>query len=517
MEMEKGKNVDNDQLVLEQKAYEIKDTNPKDYNLYKDIQIRTEGMIYLGVVGPVRTGKSTFIKRFMDLLVLPFMDNAYEKERTMDEMPQSGIGKTITTTEPKFIPKEAASVTLQGGISLKVRLVDCVGFLIPGAAGALEAETERMVKTPWSDEEMPFAKAAEIGTEKVIKDHSTIGIAVFSDGSFGEFSRNDFAEAEDKTVRQLKQSGKPFIIILNSTKPYSSETGKMADGLKNKYGVTVLPMNCAQMKSDDVKKILEESLYEFPVSQVEFYMPRWMEMLPSDHEMKQSFMKTIRELMKSVTTMHQFMNQELVWDCPYIQEMRIDDISLADGIIKIQLDVHDKYYYEMLSDMMEQKIENEYQLMKLLKEFAAMKKEYVKVENALEQVRLRGYGVVTPETDEIVLSQPEVIRHGNKYGVKIKAESPSIHMIRANVETEIAPIVGSEEQAKDLISYIQDNSSEESGIWNTNIFGKTVEQLVQDGIHGKINRMGDECQLKLQDTMQKIVNDSNGKVICIII
>ena len=240
-------------------------------------------------------------------------------------------------------------------------------------------------------------------------------------------------------------------------------------------------------------------------------------MLPSDHEMKQSFMKTIRELMKSVTTMQQFMNQELVWECPYIQEMRIDDISLADGIIKIQLDVHDKYYYEMLSDMMEQKIENEYQLMKLLKEFAAMKKEYVKVENALEQVRLRGYGVVTPETDEIVLSQPEVIRHGNKYGVKIKAESPSIHMIRANVETEIAPIVGSEEQAKDLISYIQDNSSEESGIWNTNIFGKTVEQLVQDGIHGKINRMGDECQLKLQDTMQKIVNDSNGKVICIII
>ena len=324
-------------------------------------------------------------------------------------------------------------------------------------------------------------------------------------------------EAEDKTVKQLKESGKPFIIILNSTKPYSEDTVKIADMLRGKYNVTVLPINCAQMKSVDVKKILEESLYEFPVSQVEFYMPRWMEMLPSDHEMKQSFMKTIRELMKSVTTMQQFMNKELLWDCPYIQEMRIDEISLADGIIKIQLDVHDKYYYEMLSDMMEQKIENEYQLMKLLKEFAAMKKEYVKVESALEQVRMRGYGVVTPETDEIILSEPEVIRHGNKYGVKIKAESPSIHMIRANVETEIAPIVGNEEQAKDLITYIKENSSEEDGIWNTNIFGKTVEQLVQDGIHGKINRMGDECQLKLQDTMQKIVNDSNGKVICIII
>lgn len=488
-----------------------------EFNLYRDIRFRTNGEIYLGIVGPVRTGKSTFIKRFMDLLVLPYMENEHEKLRALDEMPQSGTGRTITTTEPKFIPKEAAEVTLQDGIHMMVRLVDCVGFMIPGAAGALEEDVERMVKTPWFEEKIPFTQAAEIGTEKVIKDHSTIGIAVFSDGSFGEFARNDFMEAEERTVQELKQMGKPFLIILNSAKPYSEETRQTAKELEEKYQVAVLPVNCEQMKQNDVQQILQEALYEFPVSQVEFYMPRWVEMLPGDHEMKQALIETVRELMKSVSTMYQFMKQGVTLDCPYINAAKVEQISLADGTIRIVLEVDESYYYELLSEMMGQKVENEFQLMQILREFAAMRREYVKVEEALESVRRKGYGVVSPEKGEISLEAPEIIRHGNKYGVKIKAESPSIHMIRANIETEIAPIVGTEEQAKDLIEYIKEAEQEDMGIWETNIFGKTVEQLVQDGIHGKIGMMGDECQLKLQETMQKIVNESNGKMICIII
>lgn len=490
----------------------------KEFNLYRDIKFRTDGEIYLGVVGPVRTGKSTFIKRFMDLLVLPYMENEHEKLRALDEMPQSGTGRTITTTEPKFIPKEAAEIRLQDGINMKVRLVDCVGFMIPGAAGALEEDVERMVKTPWFEEEIPFTQAAEVGTEKVIKDHSTIGIAVFSDGSFGEFARNDFKEAEERTAQELKQMGKPFLIILNSAKPYSEETKQTAKELEEKYQVSVLPVNCEQMKQSDIQQILQEALYEFPVSQVEFYMPKWVEMLPYDHEMKQALIETVRELMKSVSTMHQFMKQEeWIMDCPYINTAKLEQISLADGTIRIVLEVDESYYYELLSDMMGQKVENEFQLMQILREFAEMKREYVKVEEALDQVRRKGYGVVAPEKGEISLEEPEIIRHGNKYGVKIKAESPSIHMIRANIETEIAPIVGTEEQAKDLIEYIKEADQGNEGIWETNIFGKTVEQLVQDGIHGKIGMMGDECQLKLQETMQKIVNESNGKMICIII
>ena len=449
--------------------------------------------------------------------MLPYMENEHEKLRALDEMPQSGIGRTITTTEPKFIPKEAADISLQDGINMKVRLVDCVGFMIPGAAGALEEDAERMVKTPWFEEEIPFTKAAEVGTEKVIKDHSTIGIAIFSDGSFGEFKRNDFIEAEERTAKELKEMGKPFLIILNSAKPYSEDTKQTAKELEEKYHVAVLPVNCEQMKQSDVQQILQEALYEFPVSQVEFYMPKWVEMLSGDHEMKQALIETVRELMKTVSTMHQFIKQDLVMDCPYINAAKIEQISLADGTIRIVLEVDESYYYELLSDMMGQKVENEFQLMQILREFAIMKQEYVKVEEALEQVRRKGYGVVAPERGEISLEEPEIIRHGNKYGVKIKAESPSIHMIRANIETEIAPIVGTEEQAKDLIEYIKEAEQGDEGIWETNIFGKTVEQLVQDGIHGKIGMMGDECQLKLQETMQKIVNESNGKMICIII
>ena len=489
----------------------------KEYDLYKDIQLRCGGEIYIGVVGPVRTGKSTFIKRFMDLMVLPNMTESYEKERAKDELPQSAGGKTITTTEPKFIPKEAARLTLGDGIEARVRLIDCVGYMVDGASGHMENETERMVKTPWSVQEIPFTQAAEIGTRKVINDHSTIGIVITCDGSFGDIPRESYLGAEERTIKELKRLKKPFIVLLNSSKPYSEDAIKLAEELGAKYEVSVMAVNCEQLKRDDINKILENVLYEFPITMIEFYMPKWVEMLSSDHKMKVDMIGRIIEIMKQYNCIRDIKNNPVTLDGPFIKKCKMDSVDMADGCIKVWLDVDDSYYYEMLSEMVGENIDNEYMLLSILKEMAKMKKEYVKVLHAIDSVRQKGYGVVTPERSEIRLDKPEVIRHGNKFGVKIIAESPSIHMIRANIETEISPIVGSEEQAQDLIRFITDSSQSENGIWETNIFGKSVEQLVNDGITGKLTMIGEESQLKLQETMQKIVNDSNGGMVCIII
>lgn len=486
------------------------------YDLYSDIQRRTGGEIYIGVLGPVRTGKSTFIKRFMDEMVLPNMEDEHALARAMDELPQSAGGKTITTTEPKFIPNEAAQITLNGDIALKVRLIDCVGYMVDGAAGHLEEDRERMVKTPWFEEEIPFTQAAEIGTDKVMNDHSTIGLVVTTDGSFSELPRNSYVDAEEKTIHALQQIHKPFLVLLNSQKPYSEDTKQLAEELENKYHVTVLPVNCEQLKKEDINGILEHVLYEFPISAMEFYMPKWVEMLPAENRMKQEITELVRGLMKDYERIRDVMAQPVELVSDYVKRCKTDGIRLDNGVIRVQLDVDETYYYEMLSEMVGESIQDEYQLIGKLKEFSAMQKEYSKVLNAVQMVRGKGYGVVTPEKDEIQLEKPELIRHGNKFGVKIKAISPSIHMIRANIETEIAPIVGSEQQAEDLVRYINQADMEE-GIWDTNIFGKTVEQLVNDGITTKISSIGDDSQIKLQDTMQKIVNDSNGGMVCIII
>ena len=494
------------------------DINAKrEYDLYNDIQLRCGGEIYIGVVGPVRTGKSTFIKRFMDLMVLPNMVESYEKERVVDELPQSAGGKTITTTEPKFIPKEAAKLSLGDGIEARVRLIDCVGYMVDGASGHMEDDTERMVKTPWFAEEIPFTQAAEIGTRKVINDHSTIGIVVTCDGSFGDIPRENYLAAEERTIKELKKLKKPFVVLLNTSKPYGEEAARLAQEIGNKYGVSVMPVNCEQLKKEDINQILENILYEFPLTMIEFYMPKWVEMLPANHKMKVDLIGRVKEIMQQYSCIRDVKNNPVTLDGPFIKKCKMDSIDMADGCIKVWLDVDDAYYYEMLSDMVGENIDNEYHLLSVLKEMAKMKKEYVKVLHAIDSVRQKGYGVVTPERDEIRLDKPEVIKHGNKFGVKIRAESPSIHMIRANIETEISPIVGSEEQAQDLIRFISDSSQSEAGIWETNIFGKTVEQLVNDGITGKLTMIGDESQLKLQETMQKIVNDSNGGMVCIII
>ena len=487
------------------------------YDLYKDIQIRTGGEIYLGVVGPVRTGKSTFIKRFMNLLVLPFMEDEHEKERAQDEMPQSAGGRTITTTEPKFIPKEAAHIRLGSDIDVDVRLIDCVGYMVDGASGHLEEQEERMVKTPWSVEEIPFTKAAEIGTRKVIRDHSTIGIVVTCDGSFGELPRESFLEAEERTIRELKELGKPFLVLLNSATPYADETRALADEISDKYQVTVMPVNCEQLKREDINHIMENVLYEFPLTMIEFYMPKWVEMLPCEHKVKQDLILQIKQLMNRLNHIRDISGGGLQLESEYIRKCKLDGISMSDGCVRVVLDVDDRYYYEMLSDLVGENIESEYQLLSTLRDMARMKKEYTKVLHAMEAVRYKGYGVVMPDREEIVLAKPELIKQGNKFGVKIKAESPSIHLIKATIETEISPIVGTEEQAQDLIRYISDTGTNEEGIWETNIFGKTVEQLVNDGITGKISMINEESQIKLQETMQKIVNDLNGGMVCIII
>lgn len=485
-------------------------------NLYRDMQKRTGGEIYIGVVGPVRTGKSTFIKRFMDAAVLPYMTDESGKTRAQDELPQSAGGKTITTTEPKFIPQEAAALKLGGDVNVKIRLVDCVGFMVDGAAGHMEEGMERMVKTPWYEAEIPFTQAAEIGTRKVIADHSTIGIVVTTDGSFGELPRESYLAAEEKTITELKKLHKPFLVLVNSARPYGQDAEQTAQAVRDKYQVSAMTVNCAQLKEDDIRHIMEKVLYEFPVTTVEFYMPKWVEMLPLNHRMKADMIARIREMMGKINTIRDVAEHPISLTGDYIRRCMVESINMADGCIRVVLDMDDKYYYEMLSEMVGETIGSEYQLMGMLKDMAQMKREYSRVLSAMQAVRSKGYGVVMPQRSEIKLERPEVIRHGNKYGVKIKAESPSLHFIRANVVTEIAPIVGTEQQAKDLIGYIDENGRDE-GIWETNIFGKTVEQLVNDGIRTKISMIGDESQVKLQDTMQKIVNDSTGGMVCIII
>ena len=419
--------------------------------------------------------------------------------------------------EPKFIPREAVTVKLGEEQSVRVKLIDCVGFLVKDASGHIEEGKERMVKTPWFENAIPFHEAAKIGTGKVIREHSTIGLVVTADGSFGEIPRENFLEAEEKTVEELKKQGKPFLILLNSQMPYREETLSMARELQEKYGVTVVTANCEQLRKEDIARILESVLYEFPVSEIQFYIPKWVEMLPAEHELKNQIIFQIRELMKKLVHIRDVTKEAVKLEGPYVQETLLDEVSLASGIIRIRLQIKDEFYYQILSELSGIHMESEYDLIHTMKELAEMKEQYVKVQSALESVRGTGYGVVVPELSEIQIEEPSVIRQGNKFGVKIRSKSPSIHMIKANIETEIAPIVGTEQQAKDLIQYIGESGERGESIWETNIFGKSIEQLVQDGIKNKIAAIGEESQVKLQDTMQKIVNDSKGGLVCIII
>jgi stage IV sporulation protein A len=487
------------------------------FQLYKDMKARTNGEIYIGVVGPVRTGKSTFIKRFMDLLVLPNMTDEHAKTRTKDELPQSASGTTIMTTEPKFVPKEAAEISLAEDVTVKVRLIDCVGFMVEGASGHIENDVERQVKTPWFEYEIPFTKAASIGTQKVIHEHSTIGIVVTTDGSIGNLPRDSYVEAEEKTIHELQSIGKPFVLLVNCKKPYSEEAKNLAESLQEKYQTAALAVNCEQMKAEDVHRIMQQVLYEFPISEVEFYIPKWVEMLSRDHVIKQDLLKTVKYVMEKMGDIRSAANGVTEWESDYIEKIQVERISMDNGVVQIQIQFEQKYYYEVLSELTGTMIKGEYELISVMKELSAMKEEYVQIKDAFADVKMKGYGVVQPRREEIHLEEPVIMKQGNKYGVKIHSEAPSIHMIRANIETEIAPIVGNEQQAQDLITYIKTESETEDGVWATNIFGKSVEDLVMDGMRNKIAMINDESQVKLQDTMQKIVNESNGGLVCIII
>lgn len=488
------------------------------YNVYNDIQARTGGEIYIGVVGPVRTGKSTFIKRFMDLLVIPGIEDVHSKERAIDELPQAAAGRTIMTTEPKFIPKEAAEISLNEETRVKIRLIDCVGYMVEGASGHIENQQERMVRTPWFDYEIPFTQAAELGTKKVINDHSTIGIVITTDGSFGEIPRNNYMLPEERTIEELKRMGKPFIVLLNTNKPYSNDTLRIAEEIGQRFDVTVLPVNCEQLKKEDIHNIMEHILSVFPITELNFYMPKWAEMLPYDHWLKKDLITSVRAMFQNINRVKDANPDNFSSGSEYVKRFRIDKVDMQNGAVTVSVEFDDEYYYRILSDLIGVPITGEYQLISTIKELAAKKSEFEMVSQAVNQVKNKGYGIVSPLKDEVSIDEPEIIKQGSKYGVKIRANAPSIHLIKAQIMTEIAPIVGTEDQAKDLITYINENSKvNPEGIWETNIFGKSIRQLVDEGIGNKVNKLTDESQLKLQEAMQKIINDSTGGLICIII
>ncbi|MDY3250304.1 MAG: stage IV sporulation protein A [Candidatus Choladocola sp.] len=486
------------------------------FDLYKDIQMRTGGEIYVGIVGPVRTGKSTFVRKFVEQMVLPELEHQ-EKTVTRDEMPSSASGRTVTTVEPKFIPRDAAQIQLGDGSVMKVRLVDCVGFLVPGAEGTEENGIPRMVKTPWQPQPVPFPEAARIGTQKVISDHATIGIVVTTDGTFGEIPRTSFLEAEKEAITKLQQIGKPFLVIVNSARPHSEEAKQTAEFLRNSYGVTCMILNCEQMGASDIYRVFEQFLLEFPLTRVVFQIPKWTETLENSHWLKQDLFQAVKKFMQNLRTVRDITADTPILDSKYVKKTKVENVDLSSGNAELAVAVQDNLYYEILSEMTGADIRSEYQLISMVREMAGMKKEYDSVVSAILAVRQTGYGVITPEKDEIVMEEPVIIRQGNRYGVKIKASSPSIHLIRAEIETEIAPIVGSESQAEDLITYMKNREQENDGAWNTLIFGKSIEQMVEEGIRTKLSSIGEESQQKLQDTMKKIVNESKGKLICIII
>lgn len=490
-------------------------------DIFSDIAERTGGDIYLGVVGPVRTGKSTFIKRFMDLLVLPNIQDVFERERAKDELPQSGAGKTIMTTEPKFIPSEAVEIIIRDNIHMNVRMVDCVGYAVEGAIGyaAEYGDEPRMINTPWSEAAIPFQEAAEIGTRKVITDHSTIGIVVTTDGSIAEIPREAYIDAEERVITELKQLGKPFIVILNSTRPYAEHTMELSRSLEEKYNIPVLPVDCMEMSSEDIMQILEEVLYEFPVAEVNIELPKWVEELDSSHPVRASFEETVRNSIEGVQRIRDIDRAlDSLAECPHAQDVVLTQMNLGTGIADIEMTAVPDLFPKVIQELTGVDIEGEHTLLRLVLDYSKAKKEWDKIAPAIDEVQNNGYGVVTPLMEEMFLDEPELVKQGGHYGIRLKASAPSLHIIRADVTTEITPLIGTEKQAEELVRYILDEfETDPKKVWSSNIFGKSLHDLVREGIQNKLYRMPENAQQKLQDTVQRIVNDGNGGLICIII
>lgn len=489
-------------------------------DIYKDIEARTGGDIYLGVVGPVRTGKSTFIKNFMEMFVIPNIENEFKQDRAKDELPQSAAGKTIMTTEPKFVPNESVEINLENNVKLKTRLVDCVGYLVEDSLGYMEGDMPRMVKTPWSTEEIPFSTAAEIGTKKVISDHSTIGLVVTTDGSITDIDRHSYIEAEERVVGELKEIHKPFVIMLNTMHPKDEETIKLSRELEEKYDAPVIATDVLNLSEKDVTNVFEKVLNEFPITEIGFKMPNWFNVLDFNHWLKQDMISVIKDTFErdySIREINDIVNK-ISTENDMIDRVTIDSAKMEDGSIKINMEINPSMFFKVLSEVAGCDVLSDGDIFKLMKEYSKTKFEYDKISMALEEVRIKGYGIVTPQIDELKLEEPEIVKQGSKFGVKLKASAPSIHMIRCDVETEVSPIVGSERQSEELVKYLlSEFENDPKRIWESNIFGKSLHELVNEGLQNKLYRMPDEAQMKLQETLQRIINEGSGGLICIIL
>ncbi len=488
-------------------------------NIYKDIAERTGGNIYIGVVGPVRTGKSTFIKKFMETLVLPNIADKYDRERAKDEMPQSAAGKTVMTAEPKFIPDEAVEVCLADNSKLNVRMIDCVGYIVPEALGHIENGGPRMVNTPWQSEPMPFTDAAEIGTRKVINDHSTIGIVVTTDGTIGEIPRDNYREAEERVVSELKAINKPFAIIMNSADPSSEESIRLATAKEKEYGVPIALVNCLELNTEDIKHILEMILLEFPIKEIAVDVPSWISALEPDHKLVTSVRASVLECAEKVGKIGDISEAFSTLDeNEYITAADIGQIDLGSGKARLNVRLPEELYYKTLGELTGFNITGEESLISLLKELSDVKKKYDKIKSALSEVNEKGYGIVTPDIAELKLEEPTIIHQPSGYGVRLKASGPSIHMIRADIETEINPIVGSEQQSEELVKFLLSEFEEDpAGLWNSNIFGKTLHELVSEGVHAKLDHMPEEARNRLSETLERAINEGSGGLICILL
>lgn len=488
-------------------------------DLYKDIATRTGGDIYIGVVGPVRSGKSTFIKRFMESLVLPNIESEFRRERAIDELPQSAAGKTIMTTEPKFIPEEAIRIEVEAGTGFNVRMIDCVGYIVPSAIGYIENEQPRMVDTPWFDQEIPFNMAAEVGTRKVITEHSTVGIVVTTDGSISDIPREEYEEAEERVIEELTALGKPFVVLLNALDPSHPDTLALAEELGQRYEVPVLPINCLDVDEEQIRGVLTTLLYQFPMKEISFEMPRWINQLEAEHWLKKAVFDRIKQSATHLTRIDQMrgMSDEIA-TCEYVDFSTLRQLDLGSGSAVISVNLLPDLFLQIISEQTGLEVAEESALLPLLLEFAQMKQDYGRFKTALDEVEATGYGIVMPSRDQLRVEEPEIVKQGGKYGVRLRAQAPSIHMVKCDITTEVSPIVGSESQSEDLVLYLLDEFNEDpKKIWESNIFGKTLNELVNEGLHNKLYRMPMDARMKLQETIERVINEGCSGLICIIL
>lgn len=488
-------------------------------NIYKEISQRTGGDIYIGVVGPVRTGKSTFIKKFMENLVVPNMDTKLKKDRAVDEMPQSAAGRTIMTTEPKFVPENAIEINMGDNISFKVRLIDCVGYIVPSSLGYIEGDQPRMVMTPWYNEPIPFNMAAEIGTKKVICEHSTIGLVITTDGTISDIPREEYQEVEERVITELKELNKPFIVLLNSMLPNNEETLNLANELSIRYGVSVIPTDCSKLNEEEIKKILSGTLKEFPVKEIKINIPKWLISLEKDHWLKSCVFSAIKDSFQNISKIREieYTTKDLV-NCEYINSAKSEKVDLSNGTSKIRVNLNEDLFYKVMSEKTGLDIEDEGELLNCILELSNVKRKYEKISSAYNDVLDTGYGIVLPTKDELTLEEPKIIKQNGKYGIRLRATAPSIHMLKTLISTEVTPIVGSEKQSEELVNYLlKEFESAPEKIWESNILGKSLHELVNEGLHNKLYRMPMDAREKLKETIEKIINEGCNGLICIIL